>query len=320
MFSPCARWLGAGLCLGAAALASAQTPDPSRLGYAARPLAVPSLLADPPSSPSQLSLEDENVFAPESPGDDDLGQQLILKEAPKNRWMSAQVDTFLFWSDNAANLSEGEKDDFFWGGRVSLTAQPRLSRNLYGDIMVSQQFYRYDRLDFLDYEYLEASAGLISVEPRLADSILYIQGYFNRMTTDSFSEDIVNSWSVRAGIQKTILFDRRNTLHINLMGDWDLDTDVAELERYEYVADVGYTFKLMRGLMLGASYRFTYFDYQEVDRADVLNLLGVNLVWSPRKWIDVYLAASYSFNNSDVDVFDYEAGNVGGGGGVRIRF
>lgn len=300
--------------------AVAQVTDPSRLGYAARPFAVPSLFDDPAAGPARLSLEDENVFAPASPGDDDVGQQLILKETPRSRRFSAQADTFFYWTDNPANLSEGGEDDFFWGGRVSLGAQPRIARNLYGDIIVSQQIYRYDRYDFLDYEYLEAGAGLILVEPRLWDTIFFVQGYFNRMTTDDFSEDIVNSWSVRAGVQKTFLIDRRNTLHINIMGDWDLDTDEAYVDRYEYIADVGYTFKLLPGLVFGASYRFTWFEYQQVDRSDALNLVGVNLVWSPRKWIDVYLSASYSFNESDVDVFDYEAATIGGGAGVRVRF
>ena len=312
--------LGAGVGSMLAFPLLAQQPDPSRLGYAARPLSVPSLLDGHGPSPSTLSLEDENPFALESPGDDDIGQQLILKESPKDRWLSAQADAFLYWTDNPANLSEGGEDDVFWGGRVSLTAQPRLARNLYGDILVSQQIYRYDRFDVLDYEFFEASAGVIYVEPRLMDSILYIQGYFNRMTTDDFSEDIVNSFSVRAGIQKTILFDRKNSLHVNLMGDWDVDTDEEALDRFEYVADLGYTFKIMRNLVLGASYRFTWFDYREVDRADGLSLLGLSLTWSPRKWIDVYAAASYSFNESDVDVFDYEAATAGGGAGVRIRF
>jgi hypothetical protein len=317
---PSASLLGAGLLCLLAPAGRTQQPDPSRLGYAARPLSVPSLHDDPAEKPVGLGLEDENPFAPESPGDEDIGQQLILKEAPKDRWMSAQVDTFLYGTDNPANLSEGGEDDFFWGGRVSLTAQPRLGRNLYGDLLVSQQIYRYDRFSVLDYEFFEASAGVIYVEPRLLDSIFYIQGHFARMTTDDFGEDILNSWSVRAGVQKTILFDRKNSLHVNLMGDWDVDTDEPALERFEYVADLAYNYKIMRTLVLGLSYRFTWFDYQEVDRADALNLLGLNLTWSPRKWIDLYAAATYSFNDSDVDVFDYEAATVGGGAGLRIRF
>jgi len=310
--------LGAGLLTVVTTSGFAQQMDPSRLGEGSRPLSVPTLRDQ--ESPGQLGLEEENAFAPASPGDDDIGQQLILKESPKNRWFSAMADAFGYWTDNPANLSEGGEDDFFWGGRVSLGAQPRLGKRLYGDAIVSQQIYRYDQFDFLDYEYLEASLGVIYVEPRLMDSIFFVQGYFNRMTGDNFGTDIVNSFSVRGGVQKSFLIDRRNSLHINLMGDFDLDTDVAALDRFEYIADVGYNFKIMRDLVLSASYRFTWFDYREVDRSDGLNLFGASLTWSPRKWVDVYVAGNFSVNESDVDVFDYEAASVGGGAGVRIRF
>jgi Putative beta-barrel porin 2 len=310
--------LGAGLCVLWPALLAAQQIDPSRLGEATRPLSVPSLRDS--RDFGGLGLEDENPFAPDSPGDDDIGQQMILRESPRDRWFSAQADAFLYWTDNPANLSEGGDDDFFWGGRVSVTAQPRLGRRLYGDVMVGQQIYRYDRYDFLDYEYFEASAGLIYLEPKLMDSILYVQGYFNRMTTDDFGEDIVNSFSIRAGIQKAVVFDRKNSVHVNLMGDWDVHTDDDLLDRFEYTADLGYNYKIMRDLVFGASYRFTWYDYRDIDREDALSLLGVNLVWSPRKWLDVYVSGSYSFNESNLDVFDYEAATVGGGLGVRLRF
>ena len=140
------------------------------------------------------------------------------------------------------------------------------------------------------------------------------------MTTDDFGDDIVNSCSLRVGVLKTFLIDRRNSVHVNLMADWDLDTDVDALDRSEYIADLGYNFRIMRDLVLSPSYRFTWFDYRETGRSDCLNLLGISLTWSPRKWLDVYVAANYSINRSDVDVFDYEAATVGGGAGLRIRF
>jgi hypothetical protein len=296
----------------------AQTLDPTRLGEGVRPLNVPGLLDQ--EKPIALGLEDENPFAPASPGDDDSGQQLILKDSPRERWWSAQFDSFAYWTDNPANLPTGGEEDVFWGSQLRLGAQPRLMNRLYADLSVSQQVYRYDEFDFLDYEFFETSLGLIYVEPRLWNSILFAQARYSRMTTDDFGEDVFNSFSLRGGIQKSILFDRRNSLYLNLMGDFDLDTDVRQLDRFEYIADLGYSFKIMRDLVVSASYRFTWFDYRKVDRADALHLIGANLTWSPRKWIDIYLAGTFSINESNVDVFDYEAANVGGGAGVRIRF
>lgn len=296
-----------------------QLSDPSRRAEGAGSRLTNPTLADQMDQ-SALSIEDENAFAPASPGDDDLGQQLILKQAQKERWMHTHVDFFGYWTDNAANAAAGEESDFFWGGRVAVGAQPRITNRLYLDSEISQHMFRYDEYDFLNFESLEATAGLIYVEPRLMNSIFFLQGHFNRITNDDFSNALVNSWSIRAGVQKVFFFNRRNSLHVSLMGDWDLDTDVAQLERHEYIADLNYKLKIMRDLVFSAACRFTYFDYQQLDRADVLNLAGASLTWSPRKWLDVYASANFSFNESDLDFFDYEAANIGAGVGCRVRF
>lgn len=298
--------------------ASAQTVDPTRLGEGIRPLSVPRL-AEEESDDSQ-SLEDENDYAPDSPGDDDIGQQLILKESEKERWLSAQLDTFTFWSDNPANLSSDGDDDVFWGSQISLGAQPRLGERLYADAFISQQIYRYDKNDLLDYESLQASLGLIYLEPRLWNSMLFAQFQYGRTTSDDFSQEILNSYSFIAGIQKTVTFDRRNSLYVNLMGDWDLDADVDQLAHSEYIADIIYRFKIMRDLVLSASYRFTWFDYQDVDRSDALNTMGVYLTWMPKKWLNLYVGSSFNLNESDVDSFDYNTTNLGGGLGIHFRF
>ena len=297
----------------------AQTVDPTRFGEGIRPLSVPNLFADEEGTAEQ-SLQDENDFAPESPGDDDIGQQLILKDSERERWLSAQADTFMFWSDNAANLSKGEEDDAFWGSQISVGAQPRLGERLYLDAFISQQVYLYDQNDVLDYEYLQASLGLIYLEPRLWNSMLFAQFQYGRTTNDSFSREILNSYSFLAGIQKTLIFDRRSSLYMNLMGDWDMDADVDEFANSQYIADLSYRFKIMRDLVLSASYRFTWFDYQDVDRSDGLNTMGVYLTWMPKKWLNAYIGSSFNINESDVDAFDYQTTNLGGGVGIHFRF
>ncbi|MGL4400674.1 MAG: hypothetical protein ACRCXD_12455 [Luteolibacter sp.] len=305
--------------------ASAQTLDPARLGLdptrlgeGIRPLAVPELPTR--DTPTGQALEDENVFAPESPDDDDIGQQLILKDAERERWLSAQASTAVFGSDNPANLSRGAKSDVFSASQVSIAAQPRLAERLYLDAYVSQQVFRYDKYSFLDYEYLQANLGMIYLESRLWDSVLFAQGQFGRTTASDFEEDVYHNFSLLAGIQKTVVFDRRNSLYLNLMGDWDVYGNVDDFEHAEYIADISYRFKIMRDLVLSASYRFTFFDYYNVDRRDVLSVMGLFLNWSPEEWINIYAGCTFNFNESDVDVFDYNAANLGGGVGAQVRF
>lgn len=308
----------AGLLAGWLGSSAVAQVDPSRLAEGASARLAPTL--SNAQNLSAIGLDEENVFAPPSPGDEDIGQQLILKSAPKNRWFRAYADMFSYWTNNAANVSAGEEADWFWGGRIGAGYQPRLAKKLFADFDLQQQLYRYDQFDVLDFESLDATAGLIYIEPRLANALFFVQYDFNRITNDDFSEDLLNSHSIRAGAQKIFLFDRRNSLHLSVMGDWDVDTDLDELDRHEYIGDVIYRFKIMRDLVFALSYRYTFFDYQQADRSDSLHIAGASLTWSPWNWMDVYASANYSINESDVDAFDYETALTGGGVGVKIRF
>lgn len=306
--------------LAAAALSTiafAQT-DPSRLNEGITRPGMPD--ASEVNELSALGLDEQNAFAPETPGDSDIGQQLILKETPKNRWLRGYADIFGYWTDNAANASEAEEDDWFWGARIGLGAQPRLANRLFADVDIHQQLFRYDKLDVLDYESMDASGALIYVEPKLANSLFFVQYNYNRITNDEFSEDLLNSHSIKAGVQKSFLLDRRNSIGVTLLGDWDVETDVAELDRNEYVADLSWRFKIMRDLVFGLSYRYSWLDYQQVDREDSLHIGAASLTWSPLKWMDIYASASLNLNESDADVFDYQSNNLGGGLGVKVRF
>lgn len=271
-------------------------------------------------SESALGLDEQNAFAPPSPGDSDIGQQLILKETPKSRPFRAYADTFGYWTNNAANTSVGELDDWFWGARVGVGWQPRIAKKLFLDLDVHQQMFRYDRYGALDFESLDVDAGLVYVEPRLANTIFFTQFNFNRITNDDFGEALMNSVSVRAGAQKTFIIDRRNSLQLSVMGDWDISNDLDELRRHEYIGDVTWRFKIMRDLVFAVNYRYTWFNYLDVDRGDSLNIVGATLTWSPRKWLDLYAISSFSFNNSSIDAFDYETASLGGGLGVKIKF
>lgn len=264
------------------------------------------------------SLEQENAFAPSSPGDNDLGDQLILKQIPRDDEFRIQADAFLFWTDNAAHASTGEIDDVFYGWRVAGGWQPRIANKLFGDVSVSQDWYLYDKLDALNFENFEATAGLIYIEPKLANVLFFAQYQYGRLTHEF--EDLLNTHALRAGAQKLFLINRKNSVHTVLMGDWDLESDVAELKRHEYIADVGYRYRLTRKVQLSLSYRYTFFDYQEVDRQDHYQSLGFGISYTPWEWLELYASASYAFNHSNVPVYEYEAVNTGLGIGLRARF
>jgi hypothetical protein len=308
------------LALGLASLSSTQAQiDPSRLNESTGSVSrAPRLYSS--EELNRLGLEDENAFAPESDGDEDLGEQLILKEIPKDRPFRSWAEGSLFWTDNAANVSAGQVEDLFWGGRVGFGWQPRLTKNWFADFEVSQGLYRYDKSSALDFETLRAMASILDVEPRLGGIVLFAGVGYERVTNDMLSNDLLNSLSIRAGAQKTFLIDRKNSINVSLMGDWDVYNDFGPLFRHELNVDLSYQYKVTRALSFRLAYRLSYLHYQRVDRDDTLHLFGASLVYNPTNWLEVYANGNYAINNSKIPFFDYETGTVGGGLGMRIKY
>ncbi len=316
------QWFAfASMCALLSPAAEGQVIDRSRLqeGALSSPELDSSLVAES-AGLSQRTFDEENEFAPSSPGDDDLGQQVILKETPKNRPFRFYADTFWFWTDNAANVAVGELDDMFYGGSVGLSWQPRLAGNTFLDVSAAQRLVRYDEFDILDYESLETAATLMHVVPQWANLIFYGGVTFNRITGDGFSEDLYNSTSARAGVQKVFLVNRLNSFHAGVLADWDLDTDVDQLFRDEYSADLVWRLKVTRSLLFTANYRFTWLNYRRFDREDALQLAGATLAWQPKPWLEIYSNANFAFNESSISLFDYETTALGGGIGLRVKF
>ncbi len=279
------------------------------------------LLTDPRAERTfSAGLDSEIQFADPSPGDSDLGDQLIFRESPKLRPFRASVDTFVFATDNAANLSRGEVDDVYFGTRVAAGVQHSLGRRWFVDLDVSQQILRYDEFDVLDFELLDVSANLIHILPVAGDILLLAGPRFQHLTNDDFSNELFNSVSLRVGAQKAFLIDYKNTVSVGINGEWDVHHDIDVLTRYQYSASVGWSHKLMRDLTFSTSFRFAWIDYPDFDREDALSIAGASLTWSPRPWIDFYLSASWSHNDSSLDFLDYTTLTGGGGIGAKIRF
>ena len=269
---------------------------------------------------NKLGLEDENAFAPESSGDEDIGEQLILKEIPKDQPFRSWAEGSMFWTNNAANVSSGQVEDFFWGGRVGFGWQPRITKNWFADVEVSQGMYRYDKSSALDFETLRAMASILDVEPRLGNVVLFAGIGYDRVTNDTLSNDLLNSLSLRAGAQRTFLLDRKQSINVSLMGDWDLLTDFDPLFRHELNFDLTYRVKLLANLSVNLGYRMSYLHYQRVDRQDLLHLVSASVVYTPTEWMEIYANGNFAFNDSSLPFFDYNTGTVGGGLGMKIKY
>ena len=257
-------------------------------------------------------------FAPASAGDRDIGDQMILRERERKSDFSFNADAFLFWTNNAAHVAQGEQGDTFLGLRAEAAWMPRIVGNLFGGVSVSQDWVRYDRFDALDFETFQVTPGIAYVEPRLGNTSFYAQYQYERLTHDW--KELMNRHAVRAGIVKTWVFNRRSSIDTGVMGSWDFDNDVDSLRRNEYAVTAAWRFKITHKLEMALQYSYTFFDYTELDRQDHLHVVGLSFDWRIRKWLSAYAYLSYAFNDSNLDVYDYQAANLGGGIGLRLKF
>ncbi|WP_075089541.1 hypothetical protein [Verrucomicrobium spinosum] len=272
-------------------------------------------------SAASTGLEEENDYAPATPGDDDLGQQLILKRNEKVQPFRAWFDTAAYWTDNAANVSQGEIEDWFLTGGVNLAWQQRLRGRYYGDVYLGQRIYRYDELDALDYEDGQVSAGFLVLLPEVMNSIFHVHYGYQRITQGIDDDPIYQAHTLRVGLQKTFLINRLNSLYVNATAALALDTEPDILARHEYSTSVGYNLKITRELAFSLSYRLSYFDYYNLQgREDWYHNWGAGLTWQPCDFVELTASYNFGLNRSNLDVFEYEAQLAGPSVSLKVKF
>lgn len=302
-------------------LLTAQTiSDPARATTSASTVNVPQM-REPELQPL-AELEEDNTFAPATPGDSDIGMQLILKKQEKARPFSVWADSSLFWTDNAANVNSGKIDDWFYNGGVNLSAQLRVHSRFFADAYLAQHWYEYDKLDVLNYQLGDVKLGGLVIMPELANTILHAHYQYQRITTEIDDDPIYQSHSVRVGAQKTFLIDRLNSLNFYGFANFAFDTEPSVLGRHEYALQAAYNFKIMRDLIFTLAGRVTYFDYFDfpVSRHDWFQTYGASLTWRPKEYVELGAHYNYSINSSSFEAFDYETQLAGPSLLLRIRF
>ena len=295
--------------------------DPARAAAATQTDAATQGLLRDQQSASAGGLDMEAAFAPMSPGDEDIGQQLILKRNEKSYPFAAWLDSSLFWTDNAANVNQGNIEDWFYVGGVNLAWQQRLGGRFYGDVYAGQHWFRYDELSELDYESGEASLGTLVVLPELANAIFHLHYYYQRITQDIGDDPIYETHNLRAGIQKTFLIDRLSSINVNLQSSFALETDPDILRRHEHSLLLGYNFKIKRDLIFTFSYRLAYYDYFNLeDRHDWYHNFGAALTWRPKEYLEFSAGYNFTLNESNYDVFSYESHLAGPTVAAKVKF
>ena len=272
-----------------------------------------------PGPTATPSLETEG-YAVTSPNERDIGEQQILKRMEEYKPFTLSVYSSFYWTSNAALVSRGEQHDVFVVPGVTLMYQPRITKTLYGQVGVIQQFFLYDRLPELNFANLDVIAGFVYYLPQFHN--LSLRGYYdyNRETdTDNFDELFVNH-SIILTAELPFRIARAQQLLVGVGLNLSFYGNPESPRRNNYSLYGNYDVALSRSFSLDAAFQFVVRDYYSGDRTDVNEILSVSANYRVRDWLTVSALSSFAWNQSNHSVFDYSVANIGGGVALTVKF
>jgi hypothetical protein len=259
-------------------------------------------------------------LAPKMEGDAEYGVQRILYRRSNWEPFSVNFDIGGNYTNNVALVDRGKLDDFFLRSSVHASYTPQIKGGLFFSASVGEETYRYAEADFFDFDLLSFDAGLLYATPQqgtvfdpiFGDLLTYLRYSFYRISEPwHWGDDIFDNHSIVAGFQKTWRISRGHQAYFGVNADWSVDASDQAPRRDEYSAFVGYRIKWTADLESNVMYRAALYDYELFGRSDFNQVVGLGLTYRFTDWLSANASFSAIFNNSDRNVFDYDAINTG---------
>ena len=254
-------------------------------------------------------------LAPSSPGDNDLGEQVILKRQTKNTPFIFTLGTSINYTSNIALVDRGARGDAFFLAQMALTYQYKIRDNLILDAGVSEGIFRYDKYTAFNFNSFNIGAGATYLFKGLAFSLRY---NYNQLTNNDFYPFFRQN-SITIGAQKTISINSAVFTYFGATARINFNSPVIT-QRDEYNLFLGARAALTRSLTLDAFYRGGWFNYNEVNRNDFNQTFAASLRYSPRPWVALTASTSFGWNISSQSFFSYRVGNAGLDLGLVLKF
>jgi hypothetical protein len=270
--------------------------------------------------PSATPSAETEGYAVTSPNEKDIGEQQILKRVEEYKPFTISIYSPFYWTSNAALVSRGEQDDVLFAPGVTLMYEPRITKTLYAQVGVVQQFFFYDKLTELNFASLDVIAGLHYYLPQFHN--LSLRGYYdyNRLTdTHNFDEIFVNH-SIILNAELPFRIARAQQIFLGLNLNLSFYGNPESPRRNNYSLYANYDLALSRSFSLDAAFQFVVRDYYSGDRTDVNEILSLSAYYRVRDWLTLSALSSFSWNQSNHSVFDYSVANIGGGVALTLKF
>lgn len=259
------------------------------------------------------------VFAPPTPGDNDLGQQLILKSRNQIQPWTAYLGTDLTRTSNVGLSENNASHDLIWRSAAGVSFSPRLSDRFIGNFSISQDVFRYDRFNEFNFESLNVGAGVSTRVPFLRGVGATVEFNYNRLTSDGYGSELFSEKTVEFTLYRNFILSRAHYFYAlaGVQLGW---ADPEEASRDEFSALLGYHVRVARNFEVDLFYRAAYYYYTDASRDDVNQTVQLNARYNLTKWLAVNAGLSTIFNSSDRVGFDYDVVNASVGIFAYFKF
>lgn len=296
----------------------------------ARPLAAQTsdadrarLLSSPTTVPVPGNLPESGVeqgYAAASPNDSDLGEQAILKRVEKYEPFTLETGVPIYYTSNVALVDRGRVSDVIIAPVIGLTYAPKITKTLYGEFTLRQQFFYYQDFSSFDFASFDAIAGLVYYVPKLNNLTLRANLGYNRLTATDDFDDFFSNYALGFSAEVPIRIGRAQQISFGADANISLYATPDPPQRSDFGAYVGYSVNLSRNFSLNAAGRLVVRPYYNGGRTDVSEILALSANYRIREWLVISALTTFVANQSNRNAFDYEVFNIGGGVTVSWKF
>ena len=255
----------------------------------------------------------------------EFGEMPILYRRSNWEPFNVRLDLDVTYTGNATLAPDHEFDDVYFREALTLSCTPQIKGRFFGDVSVRQATQVYDEIGELDFDSLDLYAGGIYILPRemplIGDASTFVRYRYNELYERAFSNSFYENQSIILGIQKTWRPRRGHSFYFGYTSAFSVDTDPELFQRHEHSGFAGYQIKWTDQISTTLNYRGSYYDYTNFGgRNDVNHILALDTEYQFNEWASLRGFASYTWNASDMDQFDYESGAIGAGVTLQVRF
>ncbi len=296
--------------------ASAQGPAADVQIDQARQFSRPPPTVDLSGAPAQDSALPDAELTP----DDAFGAQVIFKRQERVKPFTAFAEASAFFTNNVALAKRDLLDDKFLVLSAGASFTRPIRAGLRFEAGLRSALYRYAEYRELDFQSVDATAGVVWSPPVLHGAEVSLRYLFSHLTTAEEQDEIYKSHAALLGIQRVIPFSRAHAAYFGASAQWTW-AEPQEPGRDEYVAYAGYYLQAAEHVAADLSYRYGHFVYRQGDgRRDDNQTISLSLRYAAVEWASISATSFLGMNRSNRSAFEYEVWNAGGGLQFSLRF